>query len=362
MPRIPDTFERGERIFVATEAVNAYGFRMLVDGGDYSAFDPNPVMLFNHLRSTGWEPGETKYPIGAWEDRQVDGQNRLSLVPIFNTEYEEGAKVAQMYRDGFLNTASVSIEILALDESEEAMVPGQIRPTVTKWRLREVSITDIPANHTCYKVSYKGKEVTLSAKSDDESQSALNEILPIITNQKSTTMDGIQMAAATLGMSKPEDVTAAQLVAKVTEMKNQNAALTAERDSMKQERDDLKAQLDQVQEDSRSAQLTALLDAAVNDGKITKAQRPVYENLGKQDYENVKSLLDGMQAYTRPNGQVDGAPPAGGAANTTEALAKRFQELDKEGKIAGLPTEERELLAEAYLNWRASQGKIKRKQ
>lgn len=340
---IAEKFKRGERIYVNTEELNSRGFRLLSRGIILDRFSKNPVMTYNHIRSSMWSE-KVVFPVGAWEDWRIEEDGRLSAVPVFNTDYEYGALAAQMYEDGFLNTASVHVRILEVSERPEVLVQGQTRPTVTMSELYEIAVTDIPENGGCYKVSLGAESVLLSAEEDK-----LEAILPKIkTNIEMDT----KILAMTLGMENADKVNDTELLAAVTKLAQTNRMMTDKVNA-------LEAKLAAQEQEAVNAKLSALLDGAIAAGKITAAQRPAYEALAAADYDNVKTVLDAMPAYTPPSTEVAAGSTGGGGATATEALAARYMELDKAGKLGSLPATERETLAAAYL---AHKGRIKRNQ
>ena len=133
---------------VSDESVNVYGTILKTQGIELQDFQRNPVMYYNHDRERG--------VIGRWENLRKDG-NTLLADAVFDTKTELGAKVARQVEDGFLRTASVGFEIL------ETEVIDNIE-TITRSRLKEISIVDIPANSNAVKLAMpKNKIMKLNA-------------------------------------------------------------------------------------------------------------------------------------------------------------------------------------------------------
>ena len=72
-----------------TENINRYGFRVLTNGIDLSAFIKNPVMLYNHNRSKD-ENRVQNLPIGKWENIRIEG-DKLLADPVFDA-YDQFAQ------------------------------------------------------------------------------------------------------------------------------------------------------------------------------------------------------------------------------------------------------------------------------
>lgn len=301
-----------KRIIVTDERVNEYGFRVLVSGIDWSDFDKNSIMGYNHLRTTdSYDRNRVLFPIGKWEDRQIEG-GKVTYLPVFNEKYEYGALVKQMYEDGFLNTASIYIDIIEVSEDPALMLPGQKRATVTKSKVKEISITDIPGNAGCHKLAFNGHAVALSAEMNEEE---ISQILPEISKTKNSKKMNTKVFAKALGFDG--EVDEAKLVAKITEIQNKNARLVAENEQLKK---------DQVE-----TKVNSLVDAAISEGKITEGQKEVWLTLAKTDFDSAKLALDAMSSYEAPTLQIQKGDP-----NASASLVEKYDELDKLGKLGEL--------------------------
>ena len=63
-------------------------------------------------------------------------------------------------KKGILNTASAGLKPIEESEDPALMLPGQTYPTITKSKLKEASITDIPGNGNAIKLF--GEEVIVT--------------------------------------------------------------------------------------------------------------------------------------------------------------------------------------------------------
>lgn len=329
-------------IVLSDESLNRHGYRVLTAGIDLTSFKKNPVMFYNHHRSSSW--GDNKLlPIGKWNNIRKEA-GRLLADAEFDEDDEFAMKVKGKLEKGILNAASIGFEFIAISEDPKQMVPGQVRPTVTKSTLLEASIADIPSNPNCHKLSFQGKMLMLSA---DTAPDELDNILPILSNSspKENKMDFTKMVAAALGMS--EDATDAQVMAKATELSNQVAQLTADNKTLSE-------RLAALEKQSTDDKVATLVTGALNAGKITKAQEPTWLKLAAENFETAKEALDSMQAYKPITNQLtieDG--------DNQDSLVERYIKLDKEGKLAALPEEERNMLVEAYRAHLRKSGKAK---
>lgn len=122
----------------------------------------------------------------------------------------------------------------------------------------------------------------------------------------------------------------AGIVAKVRELDNKAAGA----DALQKANDAYKQKI----ADAESAEIKAVLDKAVSDGKITSEQLPTFTNLMKTDRKNTEALLASMKPA--PKNRMVNFIGQGGV----EGLAgKSWDELDKEGKLGVLKETDKEL-------------------
>ena len=155
--------EKGIFFICNDESINTYGFVVKTDGIDLSAFQKNPVMLWNHGRSTGSDEREV-LPIGRWEGMKKEA-GQLTGRAVFDLNDPFARKIAEKVEKGFISACSIGIRILERDDNPTHWAEGQIAPTVTRCELREISVCDIPANRNAVTVSLYdagGKVVELS--------------------------------------------------------------------------------------------------------------------------------------------------------------------------------------------------------
>lgn len=146
-----------DRITLTDDSVNSYGFRVLTQGGDLSAFEKNPVMLNAHR---DWD---LDHVIGAWTEIRIEN-DQLSAVPDFDMGDDAAAKIAGKYERGYLKAASIGFQITGISEAPEDMLPGQVLPTVTKWKLMEASIVPIGSNSNAVRLyDQSGKRIDLAS-------------------------------------------------------------------------------------------------------------------------------------------------------------------------------------------------------
>jgi hypothetical protein len=188
-----------KKFICSDNGINSYGFRVLTSGIDLSGFKKNPVGLFNHCN----DDDDPSYngPICIWPDLAVEGDT-LTGTPTFDMKDLKAAEIARKVEEGFLNAASIGFQILAISEDPADMLPGQTLPTITKCRLMEISIVDIPSNMNavcCYDDS--GKRLELNAGMFEKLKATHTPTNNLNTMKKITLKAGLIALAAFLGFS-----------------------------------------------------------------------------------------------------------------------------------------------------------------
>ena len=271
------------------EQLNSYGFWVLSSGIDMKRFDKNPIMLFNHHRS--WE-GKTDeiLPIGRWENYNVDENGLMTAEPVFDTKDAFAAKIADKVSGGFLSACSIGIRIIEVSEDKKFLKKGQTRPTVTKCELREVSIVDIPSNpNAAGIVLYDDNDKVISLSDGDDTG-----LLRLIK----TTNKNMKEIALKLGL--PESATEDEVLAKLNDQASQIATLKTERDNAVAELNSLKEKA----AETRKAEATSLVDAAIKEGRIDVSKKTEYLKLFEADHESAKAVLLSIPVRTPINSRV----------------------------------------------------------
>lgn len=135
-----DTFKKIDKEFCITDdSVNVYGYRCLTAGFQIDEVKKNPIGFHMHNRDKG--------VVVRWDDFRIDG-DKVFAKPIVNLSHPEGQSIVDQIEGGFLNAASVGkIVVLEASDAKNLKLPGQTKPTVTKWFSREISLVDIPGNY-----------------------------------------------------------------------------------------------------------------------------------------------------------------------------------------------------------------------
>lgn len=224
--------------------INSYGFRTNLNGLNLERFNSNPVMLFSH---------DSEKVIGRWEDIKIE-DGKLTAEAVFDEEDEDGKRIAGKVKRGFLKGCSIGMYVEYMDVDENDVV------TALKAELLEASICAIPSDSNAI-VLYDQNRKRLSV--DEVKQMCLS----INHNNNSMTEQEIK-----------------QLQASVSEKDTKIAEL-------QKENEELKTQI----ATAKKNEVESFLAAKIAEGKIDESEKEGFAKLAANDFETVKSIVDGRK-------------------------------------------------------------------
>lgn len=288
------------RIRISNETLNSYGFWLMTSGAELDQYRKNPVLLLMHQRGK---------IIGQIIDLRVEGAE-ITGIPVFDEASEESIRAKKQWEAGSLRMCSAGLEIIETSEDPKLLKQGQTSPTVTRWRLIEVSMVDIGANPDSIRLYKDGVQVTTLAAA------GLNP-LPQINKQKS--IMELKQLALMLGLK--ESATEQEVLDKIRKLME-----TAETVNTLQTR---------VDEMNLSA-ITVAVSAAINEKKLGADRKDQFIELGKKiGLEELKKTLDAMSPAMKLSGVITpGAAPSvrGEYKKLSEVPASELQTLREENR------------------------------
>lgn len=273
-----------KEVIISTSGLNCYGGRVLTSGIDLTQFQKNPLLLWMHRRSFDRDA----MPIGRIDNLRTDG-DRLIGTPVFDQNDEFAKKIESKWENGFLRMASAGIEIIETSDAPEHLLQGQTRRTITRCRLEEVSIVDMGGNDEALQLYDRGGKVLKLAAGED------NDALPLLAPEKKddpsgTAPDGKadnQTNKLTQSMNKE----ILQLLG-LSETATEQEAVGALRL--------LKEKADKV-ETLQLASITAVVDGAIAEKRITADKKEHFVNIGKAaGIDSLRTTLSLMQPVRKP--------------------------------------------------------------
>lgn len=316
-----------KRIILSDSSLNRYGYRVLTEGIDYTAFEKNPILLYMHFRDEGSPYWGTYKAIGHWKDIRME-EGKLSAEPVFDKVDELSQTIAAKFEAGTFNAASVGIRILATSGEKEYLVPGQTRETVTKCELMEASIVDIPANANAVRLYDRDTSASLSIGMDNNAVPLLPKSpTPMNLKAKWKTV----LAFLGIGEDKAEATTLSE---------EQMESLNAEMERMQQENTQLSAEkktADIALEAANNQVTTLKADLSQKDGEISTLKADLARKDGeiaslKEQVQNLKNQPDANSGSLSPSNEpgADGKEDLAAFADKNprdyEALTARMKE------------------------------------
>jgi len=157
--------------FILTDSsLDRHSERVIVEGVDYSAFEKNSPMFYNHHRSEdAWwgDADATKIlPVGTWKN--VRRENGAIVADAYvNTSSDFGNQLAESVKMGVIKAVSIGFVATAYSDADEDKVEGQKGVTILKSELREASLVDIPSNPNALAISVGDEIKKKSVTSED---------------------------------------------------------------------------------------------------------------------------------------------------------------------------------------------------
>lgn len=305
---------KGKRVRITNDSLNSYGTRVLTAGMNVEQYQRNPVLLYMHERGN---------VIGYVKDLKVeDGEVTGEL--MFDEASELSVRCKKQYEFGSLKIVSAGLDILETSEDPELLVQGQTRPTVTKSKLFEVSLVDVGSNDDAIVLQKDGKKITLGKDSECP--------LPLLNNNNQNQKQMEQkMVAMQLGL--PATATEAEINAKLDELK------TAKEENER---------LQQKNAALTLASITAAVEKAVGEKRITPDKKDEFINLGKEvGQEKLERILSAISPQMKLSSVIG---HQGGAA-TEPTTYKKLSDVPS-GQLITLrkeqPDEYKRLYKEEY--------------
>ncbi|MBR4962950.1 MAG: HK97 family phage prohead protease, partial [Muribaculaceae bacterium] len=248
-------------VVISTSAVNSYGFRVLTEGIDTTQFERNPILLWMHNRPMRGTKDEV-LPLGRVENLRKEGDKLIGSL-VFDSADEFAKQIESKWQNGIIKMVSAGLEVISTDESPELMLPGQTGTTITKSKLKEVSVVDIGANDDALALYHRGEMLLLS----DGNHKNI-DFLTI----KNTKMKKI---AIQLGLA--EGATESEILAKVAGIQNENKTLK------------------DAAEKARKDAIVNLVSSAQEAGKFGADKKDHFVKLGMEcGFETLKTTLECM--------------------------------------------------------------------
>ena len=256
---------------------NSHGFYLVNAGGDFTRFNNNPVMLFNH------NLGDI---IGRWSNLGVEGAT-LSAETDFDMDDPESARIAGKVEREYVKGASPGIFIQDA-EWREHPTTKEYELYVTRWELLEVSVCSVPSNAGALSLRiYDGEQNMISEDRIELHVKGIAQLSADKTNQNimSTQPVRIELSAQArvcLGVNDAADT--AVISEAIT-------ALHAKYEDANKKYLNLKSDVDA----KNAKEVSDVVELAIKEGKIKAEDKQSYIDFGATNLSALKTMLGGIQ-------------------------------------------------------------------
>ncbi|UOE47987.1 HK97 family phage prohead protease [Mucilaginibacter sp. SMC90] len=346
-----------KRYVITTSGLNCYKYRVMSDGGDWVQYLKNPILLWMHQRAFSNDKSQI-LPPGCAVEIELHG-DEWSCYLEFDENDPFAMQLYNKYEAGILNMVSLGAIPLEWTEDPSMMLPGQTGPTITKWKVTDISCVDIGGNDdacACQLYGHDEKRIELSGL-DKEGFIKLFNSLQQIKNDDNDNMKLIQLTGAALNgillsLKLDETATEVQVQKAVADMIQLNASQATDINTLKADKKDLQDEVTQLKADQNEANVIKLADD--NKNKYLPGQREKYIRLARVDFDGTKELLEGMPVLESVADKLTSGNE-NGDKEVKELIKLSYDELWKTGQLERL----QKLDNQAYLDKRAEKFPVK---
>lgn len=279
-----------KRFVLSDETKNLYGFITITAGIDLTAFNENPVMLYNH---------DYDKLIGQWTDWKVEG-NKLTAVPAFDENDPDAMLQYSKVEDGILKGASIGISPISFDEAK-----GEMSASL----LLEASLTPVPNNRKALAIyDAKGKKLNageikqylLSVERTDppinKNQNMNDKLISALVALCALAGHTISLSATSTDDDLLNAITKAG--GKITELTGKVLVLETQAKT------------------AAEHEVETLVDAAIAQKRLSASDKQAFVDFGKTNLSALKTTLSALNPVKMeviPGAAAAAATPAAGA-------------------------------------------------
>lgn len=351
-----------KRYVITTSALNNYKYRVMSEGGDWEQYLKNSVLLWMHLRAFSNDRNQI-LPLGRAVDIRLEGDAWTCYL-----EFDENDPFAMMvynkYENGTLSMLSLGALPLEWTDEPGMMLPGQVGPTVTKWKVTDVSCVDIGGQDeacACQLYDTNDNKIELSGLTGEGMIQLFQSLQP--KKDDNDSMKLIQLTGAALQgilltLKLKDDATEADVQKHVADQVQLNVEQGQQIISLTSAKTNAETQLktakDALAENIKLANEAAIVDTVdKHKNKFLPAQRENFIRLATADLASTKSLLEGMPTLTTIKEKLE---LAAGQTTELDGLIKlSWDELFHSGRLERL----KELDNDQFLAKRAEKFPVK---
>lgn len=261
-------------VVVSNSKLNSYKTRVITGGIDIAQYKRNPLLLWMHNRPF---KGDDVLPIGTVDNLRIENDQLLGTLKFDETD-PFALRIKAKWDAGILKMVSPGLDIVEQTDAKDLLLPGQLRMTVSKSILREISVVDLGSNDDALALYSDGKILNLAAGEGGDI------LKPIKTP--------LNMKAIALKLGLPETATENEILAAIGGLQ------TSAGNSVK-----LQSDMDAL----REATIAGVVDQAIKLKRITADKREHFIGLGKSSgVESLNQTLELIAPATKPTDWIGG--------------------------------------------------------
>lgn len=321
-----------KRYIVTTEAKNALEFRVSTAGIDLSDYEKNPLLLFMHQRATGKK--DTVLPLGNGVDLKVENGEITCYLELDDTD-PFAVAIYNKLENGTLRMLSAGLKPKA---DAWAELDGEI--WLVSSLLKEISVADIGSNSEALAVVLYDQDDNLITLSDQ----GVNAFLPLKTQIHDMKLINLSAAAVFNILKLADTATEAEattaiqnLVTLADSQKGIITSLTTEKETAEKNVTALQTKLDAEVKLALDTKIEALVQAAVNDRKITAEEKPEYIALAQGNFASVEKII-GLKAASPTLATALAGANGDNLSELGKLVALSYDELFSNGGLTKLKT------------------------
>lgn len=314
MPKSSKTF------VIISNKVNNYGYRVDTAGMDLTQYEKNPILLFMHTRAFS-NSTEQILPLGHMQDLKLTSNGDITGVPFFSDSDEFAMQVFNKVEDGTYRMLSAGFEAIETNDDPAQLDQGQRYATVSKSKLKEISVVDIGGDDNALCLFHDGKLLRLDDSNDT------SKLIPSINQNLKQTKMKEHLIPMLLLVGLTQNDTQEQLMTKIQELK----AKADKADDLAGTIVTLNDTIGTLQKAAVDAEIDAEIDAAVVARKIAENQKPFYKQMGETNLNNLKQLFATMPAAPTLQSQLQN-----GTSADDPILKLSYSEAHTTGKLADI--------------------------
>ncbi|MDY0200979.1 MAG: hypothetical protein RBR40_08325 [Tenuifilaceae bacterium] len=286
-------------VVISNSKLNSYKTRVITAGIDTTQYKRNPLLLWMHTRATKGTSDDV-LPLGTVDNLRVDGDQLLGTLK-FDESDPFAARIKAKWDAGVLKMVSPGLDIVEQTDDKSLLLPGQLRMTVSKSILREISVVDLGSNDDALALYSDGKKLNLTAGESGEILKSIHQSL--------------NMKTIALKLGLPETATENEVLQLIGTLQDNAVKLAA---------------LETEMADLKKASIEAVVDQAIKLKRITADKRAHFITLGETSGSKVLSdTLELMTPAVKPSDFVggNGKPGANEYKKLSEVPAEKRMEL-----------------------------------